>query len=153
MKILQLVCLPFSFYPKLNTLDVFISLVNKHMFSFSGSTVSAKVEEVLISRFMLRDVPQLSTGPQTAAIEGFHSVVNHYAPKMIGFSYGGMVYRYRTLLDWNIILLCVRPKKRQFVYGYLTQPTFFMTNKLRIILEIIKQNWMSKKSTNRGKQS
>jgi len=36
---------------------------------------------------MKKDIPKLSTGPQTAALEGFHAIVNHFAPKMIGFSY------------------------------------------------------------------
>ncbi|KAK7473608.1 hypothetical protein BaRGS_00035155 [Batillaria attramentaria] len=42
---------------------------------------------------MMKDVPMLSTGPQTASIEGFHSVLNHFAPKMYGFSYSGILHR------------------------------------------------------------
>ena len=34
---------------------------------------------------MTKDVPKLSPGPQTAALEGFHAVINHFAPKMFGF--------------------------------------------------------------------
>nr|KAG5689543.1 hypothetical protein BaRGS_008918 [Batillaria attramentaria] len=47
----------------------------------------------LESRQMMKDVPMLSTGPQTASIEGFHSVLNHFAPKMYGFSYSGILHR------------------------------------------------------------
>jgi hypothetical protein len=42
---------------------------------------------------MKKDIPKLSTGPQTAGLEGFHAIVNHFAPKMIGFSYHGMLSR------------------------------------------------------------
>jgi hypothetical protein len=52
---------------------------------------------------MKKDIPKLSTGPQTAALEGFHAIVNHFAPKMIGFSYHGMLSRKKTEL-YKVIL-------------------------------------------------
>lgn len=60
---------------------------------FSGTKVCEKVRDLITSRQMTKDVPKLSRGPQTAALEGFHAVNNHFAPKMIGFSYHGMLNR------------------------------------------------------------
>ncbi|KAK7475855.1 hypothetical protein BaRGS_00032905 [Batillaria attramentaria] len=59
----------------------------------AGTKLSAKLTDILESRQMMKDVPMLSTGPQTASIEGFHSVLNHFAPKMYGFSYSGILHR------------------------------------------------------------
>jgi solute carrier family 8 (sodium/calcium exchanger) len=59
-----------------------------------GSKLSVKLLQVLQSRQMLKDVKMLSTGPQTAALESFHSIINHFCPKMIAFSYEGMTARY-----------------------------------------------------------
>lgn len=39
------------------------------------------------------DVPKLSPGAQTTTLEGFHAVVNHFAPKMNFF------------LPWNVVKL------------------------------------------------
>ena len=61
---------------------------------FPGTKVSVKLEEIVQSRQMLKDLPKLSPGPQTAVLEAFHGVVNHFAPKMFGFSYYGMLCRY-----------------------------------------------------------
>ena len=58
-----------------------------------GTKVCEKVQDLITSRQMKKDVPKLSPGPQTAALEGFHAVINHFAPKMIGFSYHGMLSR------------------------------------------------------------
>lgn len=41
---------------------------------------------------MTKDVPKLSPGAQTATLEGFHTVVNHFAPKMIFFK------------PWNVVV-------------------------------------------------
>ena len=62
--------------------------------SLKGTKVSVKLEDIIQSRQILKDVPKLSPGAQTAVLEAFHSVVNHFAPKMYGFSYYGMLCRY-----------------------------------------------------------
>lgn len=41
---------------------------------------------------MKKDVPKLSPGAQTATLEGFHAVVNHFAPKRIFFK------------PWNVVV-------------------------------------------------
>lgn len=42
----------------------------------------------------IKDIRQLSGCGQTSSLESFHSVVNHYAPKMIHFQYKAMYTRY-----------------------------------------------------------
>jgi hypothetical protein len=49
-------------------------------------------QDLVSSRQMKKYIPKLSTGPQTAALEGFHAIVNHFA-NIIGFSYRGMLSR------------------------------------------------------------
>ena len=59
----------------------------------AGTKVCEKLQDLVSPRQMKKDIPKLSTGPQTAGLEGFHAIVNHFAPKMIGFSYHGMLSR------------------------------------------------------------
>ncbi|KAK3106929.1 hypothetical protein FSP39_003265 [Pinctada imbricata] len=58
-----------------------------------GSKVADKFEEIVFSRQLEKDIPKLSPGAQTSSLEGFHSVINHFAPKMYHFSYQGMQSR------------------------------------------------------------
>ncbi|KAK3087395.1 hypothetical protein FSP39_005395 [Pinctada imbricata] len=58
-----------------------------------SSKVFVELEKCIGSTRVKNDIKKLSPGPQTAALEGFHSVLNHFAPKMIGFSYEGMLSR------------------------------------------------------------
>ncbi|XP_070208333.1 uncharacterized protein [Littorina saxatilis] len=56
-----------------------------------GTKVSVKLLEILQSKQLLKDIGMLATGPQTAALESFHAVLNHFAPKLVAFSYDGMI--------------------------------------------------------------
>ncbi|XP_062596145.1 uncharacterized protein LOC134257557 [Saccostrea cucullata] len=58
-----------------------------------GSKAAEKFSDIATSKQMKKDVQKLSPGAQTASLEGYHAVVNHFAPKMIGFSYHGMKSR------------------------------------------------------------
>ncbi|XP_060084262.1 uncharacterized protein LOC132563537 [Ylistrum balloti] len=58
-----------------------------------GTKSLEKLLPILDNRQMKMDIPMLSTNQQTSELEGYHSVINHFAPKMHGFSYYGMVCR------------------------------------------------------------
>ncbi|XP_060072400.1 uncharacterized protein LOC132552262 [Ylistrum balloti] len=57
------------------------------------SKVMEKLELMLTSPQMKKDIPMLSTHHQTSELEGYHSTVNQFAPKMHGFSFNGMLCR------------------------------------------------------------
>ena len=52
-----------------------------------------KLEAALQKPGIISGIKQASPISQTSSLEGFHSVVNHFAPKMIGFNYVGMYCR------------------------------------------------------------
>jgi hypothetical protein len=43
---------------------------------------------------LMNGIKKASPFGQTSALEGFHSVLNQFSPKMIGYSYRGMFCRY-----------------------------------------------------------
>ena len=55
-----------------------------------GTLAFEKLQDLLTTKQMEKDVRKLSPGAQTAVLEAYHSIVNHFAPKMIGFSFHGM---------------------------------------------------------------
>ena len=64
---------------------------------------------VLTAKALVADVRKLSTQHQTSSVEVYHSVVIHFAPKLLVFSYEGMVCRYMlyTILCLNHSLWCI----------------------------------------------
>ncbi|XP_071795968.1 uncharacterized protein [Asterias amurensis] len=51
---------------------------------------------------MQKAIYKLSPYMQTSGIEGFHSLINQFAPKMVAFSYEGMTCRlYLSALHYN----------------------------------------------------
>lgn len=64
------------------------------LFIFSETKASEKLSEIILSKQMQKDVPKLSPLHQTSQVEAFHSTINHFAPKMVSFSYHGMYCRY-----------------------------------------------------------
>lgn len=49
-----------------------------------------KLEGIIHSRQMKKDIRKLSPQLQTANLEAYHSLINHFASKMNKFSYQGM---------------------------------------------------------------
>uniref|UniRef100_A0A8C6WSC0 Uncharacterized protein n=1 Tax=Neogobius melanostomus TaxID=47308 RepID=A0A8C6WSC0_9GOBI len=52
-----------------------------------------EMERIVCNPRLLKDICQLSSSYQTSTIEAFHSLLNHFAPKMISFSFNGMECR------------------------------------------------------------
>ena len=60
-----------------------------------------KMVGVLTKKNLMNGIKQASPIGQTSCLEGFHSVLNQFSPKMIGYSYPGMAYQVWAL--FNII--------------------------------------------------
>ena len=59
----------------------------------SGTNVYNKMKQVLMNTRLLNDVKRLSGEDQTSCLEGFHSTLNQFHPKMICFSWLGTYCR------------------------------------------------------------
>uniref|UniRef100_A0A3B3HS12 Uncharacterized protein n=1 Tax=Oryzias latipes TaxID=8090 RepID=A0A3B3HS12_ORYLA len=59
----------------------------------TGSTLMVKLEKLATTTYLIRDLKQASNREQTSSLEAFHSLLNHYAPKMYAFSYEGQLCR------------------------------------------------------------
>ena len=55
-----------------------------------GSKAYEKLSDIILSSHLLDDINRLSPNQQTSSLESYHSVVNHFAPKLLAFSYIGM---------------------------------------------------------------
>ncbi|KAL5011915.1 hypothetical protein ScPMuIL_010466 [Solemya velum] len=64
--------------------------IKKKKWLHAGTKSCEKISDILTTVQMKKDVHKLSPKYQTSGIEAFHSTVNHFAPKMIGFSFHGM---------------------------------------------------------------
>lgn len=60
---------------------------------FPGSEAYEKLVDVLDNTTLIKAVKKSSSNGQTSCLEGYHSVINHFAPKMLAFSYLGMLSR------------------------------------------------------------
>ena len=97
-------CLPYEMYAQFivcfftpflfsDAFNVFHAIHFTLVFIISGTKASEKLSDIILSKQMKKDVPKLSPLFQTSQIEAFHSTMNHFAPKMVSFSYHGMYCR------------------------------------------------------------
>ncbi|KAG0430163.1 hypothetical protein HPB47_022947 [Ixodes persulcatus] len=52
-----------------------------------------KLESVVLSNHLLRDIPKLSSDEQTFALETFHGVLTHFPSKSVGYCHEGLLAR------------------------------------------------------------
>jgi solute carrier family 8 (sodium/calcium exchanger) len=55
---------------------------------------------------LVKSIKKASPLAQTSSLEGFHSVLNHFAPKMLAYSYRGMYCRY--FQNYNHFSTCIK---------------------------------------------
>lgn len=53
-----------------------------------------KLCSALTNASLVKGIKQASPFAKTSCLEGFHSMLNHFAPKMIAYSYTGMYCRH-----------------------------------------------------------
>lgn len=74
------------------------------IFSFLlGSVAYEKLHSALTNVNLMKGIKQASPLAQTSCLEGFHYVLNHFAPKMIAYSYVGMYCRYGSFFEVDVI--------------------------------------------------
>ncbi|XP_015761747.1 PREDICTED: uncharacterized protein LOC107340861 [Acropora digitifera] len=54
-----------------------------------GTAAHDKLKNVLLNKTLLKDIANLSPEAQTSSLENFHATLNHWHPKMLGFSFLG----------------------------------------------------------------
>ena len=59
----------------------------------TDSPVYEKVHATLTNSRLISGIKQASPLSQTSCLKGFHSVLNHFCPKMIAYSFDGMFCR------------------------------------------------------------
>jgi hypothetical protein len=66
--------------------------INQYIF-FQGTKAYDKLNGILMKKSVLKDISKLSPDAQTSALEGFHSTLNQWHPKMFCFSWLGTYCR------------------------------------------------------------
>ena len=67
--------------------------INHCHWFIADSPVYEKVCAALTNSSLISGIKQASPLSQTSCLEGFHSVLNHFCPKMIAYSFAGMFCR------------------------------------------------------------
>ena len=75
-------------HPKLSKLDERATKWLK-----PDSEVTDGLQKIVENKSLLKDIRNTSPYGQTSGVEGYHTVVNHFAPKMYHFSFKGMKSR------------------------------------------------------------
>lgn len=57
-----------------------------------------EMEKVVKGRLLVKDIKQISPAEQTSALEAYHKIVCHFAPKSLHFFYAPMKARYVHVL-------------------------------------------------------
>ena len=69
---------------------------NNEIIYISDTKATESLIELIVKPTFMRDIRQLSPLAQTSGLEAFHSVVIHFVPKMLSYSYKEMLCRYKN---------------------------------------------------------
>jgi len=69
-----------------------------------GSKACELLNDIILNKHQFK---KLSPSHQTSSLESYHSVVNHFAPKLMSFSYVGMHCRFQTIIQYCIHLFII----------------------------------------------
>ncbi|XP_064474013.1 uncharacterized protein LOC135388390 [Ornithodoros turicata] len=127
--------------------------IGERLWLHEGTETFKRLEKVIASPYLLKDVPKLSPHKQTFGLEAFHSVIIHFAPKASKFSIDGMCTRTKlAALHFNhnadreiadYILKFSKARKTWAVAGVRTKPTLeYVTKLIDCVLDLCEQ-WPS----------
>ncbi len=63
--------------------------INMNLFYQPGTAAYERLASILLNTRIVNDIKKLSPHAQTSCLEGYHSLLNHFHPKMLCFSYIG----------------------------------------------------------------
>lgn len=75
--------------------------VRLYLLLLLGTETFKKLESVVLSKHLLRDIPKLSSNEQTFGLEAFHGVLVHFAPKSVSYRYDGLQARWVLHFAWH----------------------------------------------------
>ena len=61
------------------------------VFPFPGTNAHDRLNDILMNQTILKDIEMLSSEDHTSCLEGLHSTLNHWYPKMFYFSWIGTI--------------------------------------------------------------
>ncbi|XP_064460267.1 uncharacterized protein LOC135370451 [Ornithodoros turicata] len=64
--------------------------IGERLWLHEGAETFKRLEKIVASPLLMKDVPMLSPHKQTFGLEAFHAVIIHFAPKSSKFSHDGM---------------------------------------------------------------
>ena len=76
------------------------------LFLLAGSVAYEKLCTALNKNFLRKGIEKASPVAQTSCLEGYHSVVNQFAPKMLAYSYLGMLSRLVHAREQHLYIHC-----------------------------------------------
>ena len=85
-----------------NTKTIVYISSSYHYLTLLESLVYEKVYGALTNQRLTKGMKQASAIEQTSCLEGFHSTLNQFAPKMAAYSYVGMFCRYDDNSYWGL---------------------------------------------------
>lgn len=83
-----------TIYNTYNVCTNFLFSKDQQLLFTADSSLYEKLFSTLTKKNLKKGIMKASHMAQTSCLEGFHSVLNHFAPKMVAFTYPGMVTRY-----------------------------------------------------------